>query len=94
MARTSWLDENAEVPNLEAQVAKLDHFTAALADGLVDDEELARQQEIVVEAMKAVELELSDDQHAKVTRLLVEVSAYNIMSTLHEMTAGRARRDE
>lgn len=92
MARTSWLDEDAEVPTLDAQVRKLEHFTASLADGVVDTEELARQQAAVVEAMKAVEADLSDDQHAKVTQLLVELSAFNIMSALHELTAEHVRR--
>ena len=34
MARTSWLDESTEVPTLDEQVQKLDHFTQSLADGV------------------------------------------------------------
>jgi hypothetical protein len=41
--------------------------------------------------MKKVEGELSDDQHAKVTALLVELSAYNVMRLLHELQTERAR---
>ena len=39
--------------------------------------------------MKAVEPELNDQQHAKITRLLVELSAYNIMRLLHELQQSR-----
>jgi hypothetical protein len=39
------------------------------------DAELEKQQTSVVEAMKAVRAELNDEQHAKITRLLAELSA-------------------
>ena len=38
-----------------------------------------------------VEPLLSDDLHAKVTTVLVELSAYNVMRLLHELQAERAR---
>jgi hypothetical protein len=41
--------------------------------------------------MKALEPELSDALHAKVTTVLVELSAYNVMRLLHELQAERAR---
>jgi len=41
--------------------------------------------------MKAVERELSDDLHAKVTNVLVELTAYDVMRVLHELQAERAR---
>jgi hypothetical protein len=50
---------------------------------------LEKQQSNVIAAMKAVEAELNDDQHAKITRLLVELSAYNIMRLLHELQLSR-----
>jgi hypothetical protein len=50
---------------------------------------LEKQQSSVIAAMKAVEAELNDDQHAKITRLLVELSAYNIMRLLHELQLSR-----
>ncbi len=91
MARISWLDEGTDLPTIDAHVEQLDHFTDALADGVVDSAELARQQDAVVAAMKAVEGELSDDQHAKVTALLVELSAYNVMQVLHDLAGERLR---
>jgi len=42
--------------------------------------------------MRAVEGQLNDEQHAAVTRLLVELSAYNVMRTVHELQADRLQR--
>lgn len=92
MARINWLDEDTDLPALEAHVQKLEHFTNSLADGVIDADELAKQNDAVVAAMKAVQDELSDEQHAKVTTLLVELTALNIMATLHELTANRMRQ--
>ena len=91
MARTSWFDDSAKQPVIQEQVAKLESFTSALADGVVSHQEVGSQEQRVVAAMKAVESELSDDQHGKVTTLLVELSAYNVMRLLHELQAERAR---
>ena len=43
-------------------------------------------------ALKALEPGLSDEAHAKVTTVLVELSAYNIMRVLHELQAEHARK--
>ena len=88
MARISWLNDES-TPDLEAQVAKLEHFTQSMADGVIDAQELATQEKNLVVAMKAVEGSLSDDQHAKVTNLLAEVTAYSVMRTLHELAQAR-----
>jgi hypothetical protein len=42
--------------------------------------------------MKAVEGDLSDEQHAKVTRLLIQLSAYNVMRLLHELQTEKLQR--
>jgi hypothetical protein len=91
MARTSWFDDKAKQPLIDAQVQKLESFTSALADGMVSKQELTSQEQRLMEAMKKVEGELSDDLHSKVTALLVELSAYNVMRLLHELQTERAR---
>jgi hypothetical protein len=91
MARTSWFDDRAEHPVIHEQVTKLESFTSALADGVVSKQELNGQEQRLTAAMKSVEDELSDDSHAKVTTLLVELTAYNVMRLLHELHAERAR---
>ena len=92
MTRIDWFDEKTHVPVIDEQVHKLSTFVDAMADGVIDKAELESQQESVFKAMKAVEGELNDQQHAKVTRLLVELSAYNIMRLLHELHKSRLER--
>ncbi len=91
MARASWFDDATEVPHLAEKVNELDAFANAMADGRVDKNELEAQQERLIAAMKTVEADLSDEQHAKVTVLLVELTAYDIMRTLHELQVERLR---
>ena len=92
MARIDWLDEKTNVPVIDEQVQKLTTFVEAMADGIIETAELEKQQSSVVQAMKAVQTDLNDAQHEKVTRLLVEMSAYNIMRLLHELQQTRLQR--
>jgi predicted transcriptional regulator len=91
VARTSWFDDKAEHPAIQERVSKLESFTSALTDGVVSKQELVGQEQRLVAAMKKVEAELSDDVHAKVTTVLVELTAYNVMRLLHELQSERAR---
>jgi hypothetical protein len=91
MARTSWFDD-AELPIIDEQVEKLESFAQAMADGVIEKQELEQQQASLVAAMKAVEPSLSDDVHDKVTRLMIELSAYNIMRLLHELQLQKLQR--
>jgi hypothetical protein len=91
MAKTSWFDDNAQHPSIHEQMEKLESFTSALADGQVSKQELSGQEQRLVAAMKALEPELSDALHAKVTTVLVELSAYNVMRLLHELRAEQTR---
>ena len=91
MARTSWLDDKAEHPLIQERVQQLDTFTSALADGVVTAQELSSQEQRLIAAMKSVEGDLPDAVHGKMTTVLVEMTAYNVMRLLHELQAGRAR---
>lgn len=92
MPRTSWFDDTTDLPVIDEQAHKLDSFVAAMADGVIEKQELEQQQQSLAAAMRAVEGELDDEQHAKVTRLLIELSAYNIMRLLHELHAEKLQR--
>lgn len=91
MARTSWIDADNHA-DIDAHLQQLEHFTRSIADGVVDSAELAKQEQNLVAAMKAVEKDLSDDQHAKVTKLLAELAAYSVMELLHTMTQAKLQR--
>lgn len=92
MPRISWFDEKTDLPVIDEQVQKLESFTEAMADSVIEKRELEAQQERVVAVMREVEAELDDRQHEKVTRLLVELSAYNIMRLLHELQSQRLHK--
>jgi hypothetical protein len=91
VARTSWFDEKAEHEAIQERASKLASFTSALADGVVSKQELTGQEQRLVAVMKKLEPELSDELHAKVTNVLVELTAYNVMRLLHELQSERAR---
>jgi predicted transcriptional regulator len=91
MARQSWIDADSN-PDIDAHVAQLEHFTQAMADGQVDAKELEKQENNLVAAMRDVESVLDDAQHAKVTKLLAELTAYSVMRTLHELTAAHVKQ--
>ena len=88
---TSWFDENDAHPVVLESVSKLESFTSAMADGVIEKNELAGQEQRLVAAMKHVEAALSDELHEKVTNVLVELTAYNVMRLLHELHGERAR---
>jgi hypothetical protein len=90
--RIDWFDEKTHVPVIDEQVHKLSAFVDAMADGVIDKGELEKQTASVVAAMEAVQGDLNDSQHQKVTQLLVELSAYNIMRLLHELQQTRMQR--
>jgi hypothetical protein len=88
MARASWINDDT-TPDLDAHIGQLEHFTQSIADGVIDAQELATQEQNLVAAMKEVEGALDDALHGKVTHLLAEVAAYSVMRTLHEMAQAR-----
>lgn len=90
MARASWLNDD-NLPMIDEHVSQLEHFTQSIADGHIDKNELDKQEQNLIDAMKAVEGDLSDEQHARVTRLLVELTAYNVMNLMHELARERVR---
>ena len=91
MARISWFDDKDGTEQIQDRVKKLESFTNALADGVITGKELDAQEKRLVDAMKAAEPLLNDEQHAKVTTMLVELTAYNIMRLLRELQAERLR---
>ncbi len=92
MARTHWFDDSTHLPVIDEQAHKLDSFVEAMADGVITKDEIEKQQESLTKIMKDVESDLTDEQHAKITRLLIELSAYNIMRLLHELQTEKLQR--
>lgn len=88
MPRASWIDDDNH-PDIDAHMNQLDHFTQSIADGAIDKAELDKQEQNLIAAMRKVEPTLSDEQHAAVTGLLAELTAYAVMQLLHEMAKSK-----
>ena len=88
-SKTPWFDDLSDTPLIAEYARKLDSFLDAIADSVVETKELAEQEKRVVALMKEIEPLLSPEAHEKVTRLLCEVTAYDLMHALH--MGGHAR---
>jgi hypothetical protein len=89
--RTDWLDEKTDAPLFGQYVERLGTFLEAMADGRIEPHELKAQEARVTTLMKSVEPKLDDALHEEVTHLLCELSAYNIMHTLHKLMESSTR---
>ena len=89
LSQTPWFDEKSESPLLAEYARKLDSFLDVVSDGQVDAVELESQEKRVVALMRAVEPLLSPEAHETVTRLLCEVTAYDLMNAFY--MAGKSR---
>ncbi len=87
--RTSWLDADTNTPLIARYAHRLESYLGAVADGRVDDDELAAQEARLVALMKEIEPQLDDALHAKITELLCEQTAYDIMQMIHSIGATR-----
>ena len=91
MARTSWLDEKSETTVIDDYAKNMETFVDAMADGRIDDNELAAQEQRLVALMKKVEPSLDDSTHEQMTQLLCEMSAFSTMQTLHAIWESRPK---
>lgn len=89
-AVTSWLDDDGNKSLIDSYARKLGPFLQAMADGKVDQRELAAQEKRLIKLMQEVEPRLSPELHEQVTHLLCELTAYDMMHILHTMQATRA----
>jgi alpha-D-ribose 1-methylphosphonate 5-triphosphate diphosphatase PhnM len=89
--RTHWLDEKTDTPLIDDYVQRLSTFMDAMADGKIDASELKSQEARLTALMKTVEPALDDKLHEQVTHLLCELSAYNIMHTIHQLMESKPK---
>lgn len=91
MARRSWIDPETNDPLIDDYAKQLESFIRAFQDGVISDKEISDQEARLVDLMKEVESTLDDETHARVTRLLCELTAYDIMQFTYEMQQARAQ---
>jgi len=87
--RKSWLDPDSGSPVIDQKARALEAFVAAMADGVVDSDEITAQEGRVAALMRDIEPQLDDALHGKVTALLCEMAALDIMNTLHSLQSAR-----
>lgn len=87
--RLSWLDDKTRNPLIDDYAREAESLVKALADGRIDEHEIAEQEARLADLMEEVEAMLSDRQHAKVTELLCEMAVYDMMQVLHAVQASR-----
>jgi hypothetical protein len=89
--RKSWFDAKTNKPLIDEYARSLESFVTTMADGKVEPRELTNQEKLVVKLMKEIEPLLDDEVHEKVTRLLCELTAYDIMQMLTTMDSARPK---
>jgi hypothetical protein len=89
--RSAWFDEATQTPLIADHARRLDSFLSAVADGDVNEQELQAQEARLVKLMKEVEPQLDPVLHEKVTQLLCELTAYDIMHAVHIMQEARPK---
>lgn len=89
--KSAWLDESSNAPIIAEKARRLESFLAAVADGVVDESEIQAQETRLVELMKELEPLLDDELHGKVTQLLCELTAYDLMQVMHAMHKARPK---
>jgi hypothetical protein len=89
--RMSWFDEKSHKPLIDQYAQQLQTYITTIEDGKVTDAELKAQEKRLIDLMKEVEPLLDDAVHEKVTRLLCELTAYDLMQMLHQAQKDRPR---
>jgi hypothetical protein len=87
--KSAWFDEQSHTTLISEKAIQLESFIGAIADGKVTDAELKAQEEKVIKKMKEIEPQLDSKLHARVTELLCELSAYDMMQMLNAMQQSR-----
>jgi hypothetical protein len=84
----TWLDDKS-VPQIDTYARKTEAFLKAMADDRIDEGEVKDQEKRLVALMKEVEPLLTGPLHAKVTRLLCELTVYSIMQVMGSLQETR-----
>lgn len=90
-SRLNWFDEKTSAPLIDGYARQLKSFIQTMADGKVEEHEVKAQEKRLVELMKEIEPKLDDEMHAKITQLLCELTAYDIMQILYQMEQARPK---
>jgi 3-methyladenine DNA glycosylase Tag len=83
--RARWLDPKSHAPLIKQYAGQMESFLTAMADGKIEKSELSAQEKLLADLMREIEPNLDDDLHAKVTKLLCEITVYDMMQMTFAM---------
>jgi hypothetical protein len=88
--KSTWLDDEGGVA-IDDSAKRLESYVKALADGKVTAAEVAEQEKRVAALMRDLEPRLDERLHADVTKLLCELTVFDILQLLHTMQDARPK---
>jgi len=89
--RISWLDTKTHAPVIEKYARQLTSFINTMADGVVEEREIKEQEARLADLMEEIEPQLDDILHEKITRLLCELTAYDLMQMFYHVQEARPK---
>ena len=89
--RLPWVDVLSQTPLIDDHARQLESFMTAMADGRIDEGEVKSQEQRVVALLQEIDPQLNDALHVKVTQLLCELTAYDMMQMLYAMEQARPK---
>lgn len=84
--KRSWFDEQSNEPMFSKYAERMESWQNALADGVVQPEEVQQQAERVTEMLRTLEPKLSDELHEELTNIFYELAVLYGMQRLADMT--------
>lgn len=91
MARKSWFDPESSELMFSKYMEQMESWQRALADGVVEPEEVQQQAERVAEMLRALEPKLSDELHEELTQIFYEWAVLQGMERLAQLTEEERR---
>jgi len=91
MARKSWFDPESNEIMFSKYMEQMESWQAALADGVVEPEEVRQQAQKVAEMLRTLESKLSDELHEELTNIFYEWAVLMGMERLVQLTAEERR---
>ncbi len=88
---SAWFDGAKHTSLIAEKAQQAESFLAAMADGRVDESEVAAQENRLVALMAEIEPQLSAELHAKVTDLLCELTVYDFMQAMISLEQSRPK---
>ncbi|MBM3188142.1 MAG: hypothetical protein FJZ90_05405 [Chloroflexi bacterium] len=89
MARKSWFDAASNEVSFSQYVEQMESWQAAMADGVIEPEEVQQQAQRVSDLLQALEPKLNDQLHEELTQVFYELAVLYGMQQLLSSAADK-----